>query len=87
MSGKVMQIFLPDDLAEEISASVKRGEYSSESDALIGAVEEWRAQRSVEALSVEELRRLWREGSDSGPGLGLTIEEIKAEARRRRREG
>lgn len=87
MSGKVMQILLPDDLAEEISASVKRGEYSSESDALIGAVEEWRAQRSVEALSVEELRRLWQEGIDSGPGLGLTIEEIKAEARRRRREG
>lgn len=86
MSGRIMEVLLPDDLAAEISASVERGEYPSESDAVIGAVEEWRAQRSVEALSVEELCRLWLEGIDSGPGRGLTIEEIKAEARRRRTE-
>lgn len=86
MSGKLMQVLLPDDLAEEISASVERGEYLSESDAVVGAIEEWRAHRSVEALSVEELRRLWLEGIASGPGRGLTIEEIKAEARRRRAE-
>ncbi len=86
MGGRLMQVLLPDDLAAEISASVERGEYPSESDAVVGAIEEWRAQRSVEALSVEELRRLWREGIASGPGRGLTIEEIKTEARRRRAE-
>jgi len=87
MSGRVIQVLLPDELAEEISASVERGEYSDVNEALIGAVEEWSAQRSVEALSVEELRRLWREGIDSGPGQGLTIEEIKEDARRRRDAG
>ncbi len=87
MSGKIMQLRLPDALAAEISASVERGEYPSESDAVIGAVEEWSAQRTVEAVGVEELRRLWQEGIDSGPGRGLTIEEIKAEARRRRTTG
>jgi antitoxin ParD1/3/4 len=71
MSGKVMQVVLPDDLAQELSASVARGEYPSES----------------EAMSVDELRRLWQEGIDSGPGRGLTIEEIKVEARRRRAAG
>jgi hypothetical protein len=35
-------------------------------------------------LSAEELRRLFQEGVDSGPGRALTIEEIKSEARQRR---
>jgi antitoxin ParD1/3/4 len=84
MSQKIMQLSLPDDLAKEISASVARGEYPTENDAVLGAVEEWRAQRSLEAVSVEELRRLWREGVDSGPGVYASFEEIKAEARSRR---
>jgi len=83
MSGKVMQVLLPDDLAEEIAASVERGEYPSESDAVIGAVEEWRASRFVEDYSVEELRRLVQEGADSGPGkFESSFEQIKAEAQK-----
>jgi antitoxin ParD1/3/4 len=83
MNRKVMQVLLPDELAEEISASVTRGEYPSESDAVIGAIEEWRATRFVEDYSVDELRRLAQEGIDSGPGEFETFEEIKAEAHRR----
>jgi antitoxin ParD1/3/4 len=83
MSGKIMQLLLPDELAEEISASVERGEYPSESDALIGAVEEWRASRTAENYSVEELRRLVQDGVDSGPGVYGSFADIKAEALRR----
>lgn len=83
MSGHVVQLSLPDDLAAEISAAVDRGEYASESDALLGAVEEWRAQRQVDAIGTEELRRLVQEGIESGPGRFETFEDIRAEARRR----
>jgi antitoxin ParD1/3/4 len=83
MSGHVLQLSLPDDLAAEISAAVSRGEYACETDAILGAVEEWRAQRQFEAISEEELRRLVQEGIDSGPGRYETFEDIRAEARRR----
>ncbi|BDV34531.1 ribbon-helix-helix domain-containing protein [Methylocystis iwaonis] len=83
MSGRVVHLSLPDDLAAEISAAVGRGEYASETDAVLGAVEEWRAQRQADAIGVEELRRLIQEGVESGPGRFETFEDIRAEARRR----
>lgn len=83
MSGHLVQLSLPDDLAAEVSAAVERGEYATESDALLGAVEQWRAQRQADAIGVEELRRLVKEGIESGPGRFESFEDIRAEARRR----
>ena len=83
MSPRTLEISLPDDLAAEVASAVARGEFTSESDAVLGAVGEWRVQRLAETNGVEELRRLWQEGVDSGPGRSMSVEEIKAEARRR----
>jgi antitoxin ParD1/3/4 len=83
MGGHSVLLNLPVELAAEIAAAVERGEYASESDAVLGAVEEWRAQRQAEAIGVGELRRLVKEGIDSGPGLFESFEDIRAEARRR----
>jgi antitoxin ParD1/3/4 len=83
VSGHVVYLSLPDDLAAEISAAVARGEYACESDAVLGAVEEWRAQRQADVIGVEELRRLVQEGIESGPGRFESFEDIRAEARRR----
>ena len=74
---------MPDELAAEVTSAVEQGEYVSESDVVLGAIAEWRVQRLAEMLGVEELRRLWQEGVDSGPGRFMSVEEIKAEARRR----
>jgi antitoxin ParD1/3/4 len=83
VSPRTLEVSLPDDLAAEVASAVRRGEYASESDAVLGAVAEWRVQRVAEMVGVEELWRLWREGVDSGPGRSMSVEEIKAEARRR----
>ncbi|MGH6848285.1 MAG: ribbon-helix-helix domain-containing protein [Methylocella sp.] len=83
MSPRRLEVSLPDELAADIASAVQRGEFVSESDAVLGAVAEWRVQRLAETIGVEELRRLWQEGVDSGPGRSKSIEEIKAEARRR----
>jgi len=83
MGPRTLEVSLPDDLAAEVASAVQRGEYGSESEAVLGAVAEWRVQRVAEMIGVEELRRLWREGVDSGPGRSMSVEEIKAEARRR----
>lgn len=83
MSPRTLEIPLPDDLAAEVASAVARGEFATESDAVLGAVAEWRVQRLAETIGVEELRRLWQEGVDSGRGRSMSIEEIKAEARLR----
>ena len=39
--------------------------------------------KSHKALTIMELKRLWRKGLASGPGRYGSMDEIKAEARRR----
>jgi antitoxin ParD1/3/4 len=83
VSPRRLEISLPDDLADEVASAVAHGEFASESDAVLEAVVEWRLRRLAETIGVEELRRLWQEGIDSGPGRSMSIEEIIAEARSR----
>ena len=82
MSGRTLQLSLPDDLAAEIAAAVARGEYGSEKDVVVGAVSEWRARRRAEETEIEEWRGLWREEIDAGAGRFELIEDIRVESRR-----
>ncbi len=47
VSPRTLQVSLPDELAAEVASAVQRGEFVSESDAVLGAVAEWRLQRLV----------------------------------------
>ena len=80
---RTLEVAVPAELEAEIAAAVASGEYESEGDAIRGALAEWRAQRLSETLQPDELRTLWREGIESGPGRSLSVDDIKAEARRR----
>ena len=82
MSGRTLQLSLPDDLAAEIAGAVARGEYGSEKDVVVGAVAEWRARRRSEETEIEEWRGLWREEIDAGSGRFELIEDIRVESRR-----
>jgi antitoxin ParD1/3/4 len=44
---------------------------------------DWQLRRALHQKDLEELRRLWKEGTDSGPGPLADMQAIKAEARRR----
>ncbi len=70
-----------------VHSAVASGEYASASDVIADALLNWQASRSQPEFSAEELRQLWDEGLASGPGRFASIEEIKAEARRRLAEG
>ena len=84
MIKRTLQLTLPDELDAEITAAVSHGEYASAEDAVARAVAEWSDSRQLDAaLDDEELRRLWREGIESGAGGNMSIGEIKDEARRR----
>jgi antitoxin ParD1/3/4 len=82
--GRIVPVTLPEELDAEVTAAVEAGEYASAGDAIAEAVAAWSASRHLDnSLDREELRRLWREGLQSGPGRNMSIEEIKEEARRR----
>ena len=83
MTGRTVQVILPEELDAAVTAAVEAGEYASASHAITDAVAAWSASRQLDSsLDREELRRLWLEGLESGPGRNMSIEEIKEEARR-----
>jgi antitoxin ParD1/3/4 len=76
-------ITLSQELAESVDQAVAAGEYASVSEVIRDALRQWKERRDLFGYTVEELRRLIQEGLDSGPGRFASMDEIKAEARRR----
>src|SRR5262249_34518240 len=66
--GKIEKITIavPAELAAEIKAAVKAGEFASTSEAVRDALRHWQRSRTIIALNDAELRRLIAEGRASG---------------------
>jgi len=79
---KVSVALTPEMLAV-VREAVESGEYASSSEVMREALREWKRRRALERKEAEELRRLWQEGLESGPGRFADMAAIKAEARRR----
>jgi antitoxin ParD1/3/4 len=79
-------ITLSPELAAAVDQAVAAGEYASASEVIRDALRDWKDKRDLLGYTVEELRRLYQEGLDSGPGRFVSMEEIKAEARARFRQ-
>ncbi len=69
--------------AAAIEEAVASGEYPSQEAVVEEALREWQERRDNFGYTLDELRRLMQEGIDSGPGRYVSMDEIKAEARRR----
>ena len=78
-----MSIALTPEMAAAVRAAVATGEYVSTSEVVREALRDWQLRSSLHQKEREELRRLWQEGLDSGPGTLANMQAIKAEARRR----
>ena len=68
-----ISVALPSDMVAVLREAVASGEYASASEVVRDALRDWKLKRKVETLDVDELRRLVREGIDSGPGLDADI--------------
>ncbi len=76
-------ITLSPELATAVDEAVAAGEYASVSEVIHDALRGWQERRDLFGYTLEELRALIQEGIDSGPGRFSSMDEIKAEARRR----
>ena len=82
-----VSIALTRDMAALVRQAVESGEYASSSEVVRDALRAWKTKRDLREKQIEELRRLWREGLESGPGRFEGIEDILTEARRRHESG
>jgi antitoxin ParD1/3/4 len=78
-----MSIALTPELAAAVRAAVANGEYVSSSEVVREALRDWQLRRSLHQKELEDLRRLWQEGIESGQGTLADMQAIKTEARRR----
>jgi len=78
-----ISVALTHEMAELVRHAVQAGEYATSSEVIREALRDWKAKRLLQQQEIEELRRLWKEGLQSGSGRFSNIEEIKQEAQRR----
>lgn len=76
-------VTLPAEYAEAIDDAVKAGEYGSADEAVGEALRDWKERRENFGYTVTELRTEIQRGIDSGPARFVSMDELKAEARRR----
>lgn len=81
-------ITLSPELAAAVDGAVEAGEYASASEVIRDALRLWKERRDLYGYSLEELRALIRQGIDSGVSEKfVSMDELKAEARRRYGQG
>lgn len=78
-----ISVALTPEMAAFVRDVVESGEYASNSEVIREALRDWRQKRLLQFQNIDEVRRLWQEGIDSGAGQYKDIEAIKQEARRR----
>jgi len=79
-----MNINLTPQLEAMVREKVAGGLYSSASEVIREALRLMETQDQLRAVKLEQLRQDVREGLESGPATHWSIEEAKAEGRRRR---
>jgi antitoxin ParD1/3/4 len=80
---KKLSIALTPEFAADIRRAISTGEYASTSEVIRDAMRTWKQVRQERSVAAGELRRLWREGLDSGNSAPLDAKDIKRRGRAR----
>ena len=75
-----ISIALPIEMVATLRSVVESGEYASASEVIREALRNWKLKRKIEALELDELRQLVKEGIESGPSIEaeLLFSRLKA---------
>lgn len=77
-----ISIALTPDLAAAVQEAVESGGYASTSEVIREALRDWREKRRLHEQQINELRKLWDEGIQSGTStvrVGDLIQELEQE--------
>ena len=78
-----ISITLTPELASMVNEAVAAGTYASSSEVIREALRDWRIKQMARRQQLQEMRHLWDEAVQSGPGRFHDIEELIHEAERR----
>ncbi len=78
-----ISVALTSEMAALVHDAVSSGEYVSSSEVVREALRDWKQKRLLQLQNIDEMRRLWLEGVESGAGKYTDVEAIKKEARKR----
>ena len=78
-----ISIALTQDMAALVRQAVESGEYASSSEVIRDALRDWKRKRALQEQQIEELRRFWNDGIQSGAGRFQDMDDLLQEARRR----
>ena len=78
-----ISVALPPEMIVVLRDAVESGEYASASEVIREALRGWKIKRKVEALELDELRRLAQEGIESGPSIDAELVFSRLRARYR----
>ena len=76
-----ISIALPAEMVGAIKAAVESGDYATNSDVVRDALRDWQIRRHIEDANTAELRRLIKEGIESGKSI--SAEEVFARLKER----
>lgn len=68
-----VSIALPPEMVGVVRDAVASGEYASTSEVIRDALRDWTLKRKVAIAEFDEMRRLVREGIESGPGIDADL--------------
>ncbi len=78
-----ISVSLPLVMTNLINDAVISGDYVSTSEVIREALRDWKKKRLIQLQNIDEIKKLWQEGLESGSGQFKNIEAIKQEARKR----
>ena len=82
-----VSVALSAELNDLVQQVVAAGEYSSHSDVIDEALQEWSLRRQLKVSDKPAFVSLWNDGLASGPGRFGSMDDIKAQAKRRLEAG
>jgi antitoxin ParD1/3/4 len=68
-----ISIALPPEMVGAVRDAVVSGEYASTSEVIRDALRDWTQKRKMAIVELDEMRRLVREGIESGPGIDADV--------------
>lgn len=76
-----ISVALTTELAATVHEAVKSGEFASASEVIRDALRNWNQRRAERAAAIEEIRRAWYEGINSGDPVDgeVFFAELEAE--------
>jgi antitoxin ParD1/3/4 len=64
-----VSVALTPEIVAMLKHAIDTGEYTSTSEVVREALRVWKMRRTEHEMEIAELRRLWKEGIDSGPPI------------------